>query len=141
MALFRREQLASVRIVDRTHHGDAVDLERQRRAEDRQSVSVVGRPVDRIEHPAEAGPRGAIAGLLELFAEDGVVGKPLGDHLAERALDFQVHLGYEIDRALLVDPQIATEARHLRLAGADHGLDCGREVDGRKRIRHWSPAS
>ena len=46
-----------VGIVDGGDLGDAVDLERERRAEDRQAVREVGRAVDRIEDPA--GPRPA----------------------------------------------------------------------------------
>ena len=62
-----------------------------------------------------------------------MIGKPLGDQRAELALDLEVDLGDEIDRALLVDAHRAAEVRHLHVAGADDRLDGGREKDRRER--------
>ena len=70
-----------------------------------------------------------------------MIGEPLGDHRAELALDLQIDLGDEIDRALLVDAHVGAEPGQLHLAGADDGFDGGGEIEGRKRIRHRSPAS
>ena len=39
-----------------------------------------------------------------------MAGMPLGDERADHALDRQVHLGHQIDRALLVDLERAAEA-------------------------------
>ena len=42
-----------------------------------------------------------------------MIRKALGDELAEHPLDGDVDLGDEIDGALLVDADVAAEARHL----------------------------
>ena len=52
-----------------------------------------------------------------------MIGKALGDERAEHPLDGDVDFGDEIDRALLVDAEVAAELRHLQLAGADDRLD------------------
>ena len=57
-AALGREELLAIGIVDRGDFGLAVDLERQRGAEDRQPVRVVGGAVERIEDPAEPGRHG-----------------------------------------------------------------------------------
>ena len=105
----------------------AVDLERERRAEDRQPVREVRRAVDRIEDPAV--PRGRPRGArrAELLAEHVVIGIPLGHQLAEHALDGEIDLGDEIDRALLPHGEAAAERLELHAAGAPHGLDGGGE--------------
>src|SRR5262245_2648469 len=97
----RSEQFAACRVVDRGDLGHAIELERQRRAEDWQSVGEVRRAVDWIEDPARAFRHHSAS--AEFFAKDGVVGKALSDQLAEHALDRDVHFGDEVDRALLVD--------------------------------------
>jgi hypothetical protein len=56
-----------------------------------------------------------------------MIGKALGDEGTEHALDGDVHLRDEIDRAFLFDLEIAAELRHLELAGADNRLDRGGE--------------
>ena len=71
------EQLLRVRIENRGDLRDAVDLERQRRAEDRQAVRVVRGAVDRIEHPARA--RRATSRAAHLLGEHLMIGKALGD--------------------------------------------------------------
>ena len=110
-----------VGIVDRRDLRHAVDLERERRAEDRQAVREVRRAVDRIEHPARSGRRGRRA--AHFLGEHLVIGKALGDQRAEHPLDGDVDLGHEIDRPLLVDLEVAAELRHLQIAGADDRLD------------------
>ena len=80
------------------------------------------------------GPRGTLGAAAHLLGQHLVIGKALGDQLAEHALDGDVDLGDEIDRALLVDLEIAAELLHLQLAGADHRLDRrGRDRTGRDR--------
>ena len=69
------EQLLAIRIVDGRDLGDAVDFERERRAEDRQAVRVVGRAVDRIEHPARS--RRHRRRAAHLLGEDLMIGKAL----------------------------------------------------------------
>src|SRR5918994_426755 len=46
-------------------------------------------------------------GRAELLGQHVVIGKALGDQRAKHAFDFEVDLGDEIDRALLVDAQRA----------------------------------
>ena len=106
-AAFGREQLLAVRIVDRARDGLAVDLERHRGAEDRNAVRVVGGAVERVEHPAVAG---AGARLPHLLGEHVVIGKSRRDQRAEHPLHFDVDLGDEVDRALLVDAQRRTRS-------------------------------
>ncbi len=125
------EQLAPVRIVDGCDLGDAVDLEGQRRAEDRQAVRVVGRAVERIEYPAGTGRRRGRA--AHFFREDVVIGKAFGDERAKHFLDGDIDFGDEVDRAFLVDLHAAAERGHLHVAGAHDRLD-GRRHE--QRIRH-----
>ena len=101
------EELVAVRIEHRADRRHAVDLERQRGAEDRNAVRVVGRAVQRIEDPAIARLR---AGLAHLFGEHDVIGKALRHERAEHALDFQIDFGDEIDGAFLVDVDVGAEA-------------------------------
>ena len=57
-----------------------------------------------------------------------MIGKALGDQRAEHALDRDVDLGDEIDRALLVDRgRRVPKLRHLHVAGADDRFDGGGE--------------
>ena len=86
-AALGREQLPPRRVVDRADRDRAVDFERERRTEDRQAVRIVGRAVDRVEYPAERRRGLAVAARLELLAQHDVIGKSLGDHRAELALD------------------------------------------------------
>src|SRR5262249_27711657 len=104
----------------------AVDLERQRRAENRKAMGVIVGTVDRIEHPAV---RGALRGglLTELFGENRVIGKALGDHLAEHRLDGDIGLADEVDCSFLGDMESARQERCLNFAGFDHGFDRGTE--------------
>ena len=88
-------------------------------------MGVVRRAVDRIEHPA--GPGRHRRAAAHLFGQHLVIGKSLGDELAEHPLDRHVDLGDQIDRALLVDAHVAAEARHLHVAGAHDRLDRGGE--------------
>ena len=125
-APLRGEQFLAGRIVDRRNLGHAVDLERERRAEDRQAVREVRGPVDRIEHPARARPARSAAPPIS-SREHLVIGKSLGDHRAEHPLDGEVDLGHEIDGPLLVDLEVAAELRHLQIAGAGDRLDGGGE--------------
>ena len=54
-----------------------------------------------------------------------MVRETLGDQRPEHPLDLEVDRGDEIDRAFLVDSDVAAEARDLDVAGAKHGLDGG----------------
>ena len=129
------EQLFPRGIVDGADLSLAVDLERQRRAEDRQAMRVVVRAVDRIEDPAvRRAARGRI--LAELFRKDGVIGKPLRNHLAEHRLDRDVGFGDEIDRSFVRHLEAALDEAHLNLAGLDDRLDGGRE---QQRVLRHSP--
>ena len=66
-----------------------------------------------------------------------MIGKALGDELAEHPLDGDVDLGDQIDGALLVDAEVAAEPRHHGVAGADDGLDGGGEEQRIARGNHW----
>ena len=89
-------------------------------------MRVVVRAVDRIEHPAvRRAARGRI--LAELFREDGVIGKPLRNQLAEHRLDRDVGFGDEIDRAFVRYLEAALDEAHLNFAGLDDRLDGRRE--------------
>ena len=83
----------------------------------------VGGAVDRVEHPA--GSLRDFEAAAELLAENCVRRKSLGDHLAEFTLDGQVHVGHEIDRALLVHPDVLSEVGHHPVAGAGDRFDGG----------------
>ena len=124
---------------------DAVDLEGQRGAEDRQAVCEVGRAVDGVEDPAVPRRR-ARRRPAQLLGQDGVVGETLADEGAEAALDRHVGLGDEVDCALLVDAQVVLAERgELDTAGVEHRFDGGRQEQrvgrGRRRragrLRHW----
>ena len=52
-----------------------------------------------------------------------MVRKAVVDEGAEPGLDGHVHLGDQVDRALLVDPDALSEAGHLHLARVENGLD------------------
>ncbi len=67
-------------------------------------------------------------GPPSLLGEDVVAGMPLGDERANHALDRQVHLGDQIDRALLVNLERAAQRGQLDRAGALDGVDGGGEV-------------
>ncbi len=56
-----------------------------------------------------------------------MIGKALRDHRAEHPLDFEIDLGDEIDRALLLDAHAGAELGHLEIAGAHDRLDRGGE--------------
>ncbi len=130
----RREQLVARGVVHGRDLGDTIDLERERRAEDRQPVRKVGRAVDRVEHPARtAGDRLVPAQFL---GQHAVIRKTLGDELAEHPLDGEVDLGHQVDDALLVDPQVAAEPRHHGIAGAHDRLDGGDHQQGIARGGH-----
>ena len=131
VAALRREELLPVGIENRRRHRHAAHLQRHRAAEDRQPVGVVRRAVDRIEHPAVVRNAIPLPRLLELLAEDRVIGKPLGDQRAEILFDRHVDVGDEIDRALLVDPEIGgAEVLHLHAARVHDGFDRGGEKNG-----------
>jgi hypothetical protein len=98
-ASFGREQLLARRIVDGRELGHAVDLQRERRAEDRQPVREIRRAVDRVEHPART--RRCDRRATHLFGEHLMIRKALRDQRAKHALDRHVDLGDEIDRPFL----------------------------------------
>ena len=84
------------------------------------------------------GPGGIAALAAQFLGQDLMIGKALGDQLAEHALDGEVDLGDEIDGALLVDLKVAAELRHLQLAGTDDRLDRGGEkMAGRRATQAW----
>src|SRR5688572_27509974 len=126
----RREQLASRRVVDGGRFRTPVDFQRQRRAEDRQAVRVIRRPVERIEDPSMRRGRMLVWTAAQLLGQHVVVRKALGDHGAAQLLAFQIDLGDEVDRALLVDTEPGLPARHLDGAGAENDFSCGGEKDG-----------
>jgi len=110
-----REQLVAHRVVHRADFEYTVHFEREARTEDRQAVGEVRRAVDRIAHPNRArGRRGA----AQLLAKHGVRRMALGDERANHPLDGDVHLGDQVDRALLVDAKRAAEGVALKLPGA-----------------------
>ena len=120
-----REELLAQRVVDRRHDRRAVDLEGQRRAEDRQAVRVVDRAVERVEHPAVPRTRRRAGPVGQLFRKDRVGRKPLLDHAPEPALDFEVDLRHQVDDAFLADPHVGPEVRALHRPGVQDGLGGG----------------
>ena len=70
-----------------------------------------------------------------------MIGKPLGDHGAESALDLDVDLGDEIDDALLVDAEVLAEMRHLHFARAHDGFDGRGEEQRCEGVSHRRRAS
>ena len=121
--------------------GCAVDFERQRRAENRQAVRVVRRAVDGIEHPAVMRNLARRTAGAELFTEHGMVGEALRDHRAEPALDLDVDLGDEIDRAFLVDAEIAAEVFELDLSRLHDRFDGRGEQQRLRCVSHRPTAS
>ena len=121
-APFGREQLLAVGVEHSAHDRLAVDLERQRGAEDRHAVGEVGGAIERVEHPA-VGSTGVAA--AELFGQYVVVWKSRGDEGAARPLHLEVDLGHEIDRPLLVHPHHRPEPGALDGAGVGHDFDGG----------------
>jgi hypothetical protein len=97
----------------------------------------VGGAVDRIEHPAGAG--GNLAAAAHFLGEYGVVGKALGDQLAEHAFDRDVDFGDEVDDALLVDLKCLPEAGHHHRTGTLDDFDRSREERRIERhaLRRW----
>ena len=83
-------------------------------------------------------PRAAAADLL---GEHVVIGKALRDQRAEHALDFEIDLGDEIDRALLLDAHAGAERGDLHIAGADDRFDGGGEECGDRGAHAPRPVS
>ena len=94
----------------------------RRGAEDRNAVRVVRRAVDRIEDPARSRRARRRCRPSPRRAPDDRESARRSS-VAEHALDGDVDLGDEVDRAFLVDLEIAAELLHLQLAGADDRLD------------------
>ena len=134
-----REQLPARRVVDRAHHHLPVHLEGERGAEDRQAVRVVVGAVERVEHPAVARANRLVA--AELLGDDLVVREPLGDELAEHALAGEVHLGHQVDLALLPDLQVRSDMVELDLPGGQHGFDGSGVEPGVDRLSGWGYGS
>ena len=138
------EQLAAVRIEDRRDHRHAADLERDRAAEDRQAVRVVGGAVDRIEDPAVA--RDPIAIGRPARTPRRAPNDRESDPRSARGspLDRHVDVGDEVDRALLVDLEVGgAEMRHLhaRRRASTTSIAVARKTR-RNRLRHRrQPAS
>ena len=82
---------------------------------------------------------GGVAGP-ELLAEHLVIGKSLGNHRAETALDLDINLGDQIDDALLVDSELAPEVRHLHFAGTHDRLDGRRQQERLRNVSHRTRA-
>ena len=111
------EQLLARRVEHGRHLRDAVDLERERGAEDRNAVRVVGGAVNRVENPARSGRRQGAA--AELFGENLMTGKASRDEVAEHALNRDIDFRDEVDGAFFFDEHVAlAEALHLQCAGA-----------------------
>ena len=125
-------------IEDGADHRLAVDLEGQRRAENRHAMREVGRAVERVEDPAMGvATRPAVA---ELLGEDVVFGEALGEQRPAHVLDLDVDLGDQVDGPLLVDADAGPETRPLDRPGAGDDLDGRRQVAGIGR-RHEAVAS
>ena len=58
-----------------------------------------------------------------------MIGEALPHHLPKRSLDGQIHLGDQIDRALLVNADVASEPRHHHVARLDDDLDGRRKKE------------
>ncbi len=111
-------------IEDRADDRLAVDLERQRRAEDRDAVREVGGAVERVEHPSV---RPAAVAAAQFLGQDVVLGEARADERAGGLLHGDVDLGHEVDGALLVDLEHRAEAGALECAGARDDFDGGGE--------------
>jgi hypothetical protein len=103
-------------------------------AVERDAVGERLRPVDRVEHPPAAGGARALGLLL---AEDGVVGEPLGDQLAQQPLGAPVGHGDRGAVGLAVDLEAGrAEVLERQLTGAPGQVDGGIEQFGVDRGRH-----
>ena len=132
------EQLAPRRIVDGTHLRAAVDLESERRAEDRQPMCVVGGAVEGIEDPAP--PRRLVQRrfLAQLLRQDIMIRKTLCDHPAAHTLALEVHLGDEIGLSLLRHAEAGLTSFELNRSGTRDDINGCREKNGIRQLRNRS---
>ena len=107
------EQLLARRIVDGRH------LARRRRSSSASEAQKIGRPCAKFVVPSigsntQHGPRGTVGAAAQLFGQHRVIGKPLARSSSRNiALDREIDLGDQIDRALLVDAEIAARTRAI----------------------------
>ena len=124
--------LVVARIVGHAQHDLPHMLERDGDRVDRHPVRIVRGAVERIDVPAvldpPSGPSGDRPALLR---EDGMVGKGCVEAFHDEALGTAVHLGHDVDRALVLD---ATDAAPLVEEQAPRGP---RGVEGhRPEVAH-----
>ena len=108
---------------DRAHDGPPAMQHADRAGEEREAVDEVRGPVDGVEHPDELAV--GLGGAADLLADHAVVGKALGDALAQQRLDGAVGLGNRVGRGsargaglvLVLDDDLAFERVHDALPG------------------------
>ena len=147
-ALRRREQLVQVGCVDDPHDGFAPVLEGYRNREQRKSLTVIGRAVERVDDPAPIA-RG-VAPAAALLAQNGMVGITLRDHAGNQFLALPVgarhhvvDVGFGLDRQP-VAPEVGElySARGLRQLHGEfqqfvvHAIRIRRNTC---RTAEWSP--
>src|SRR3989442_2967650 len=133
-----REQLAARGIENGADLDVAVDLQRERGAENRQAMGVVGRAVERVEDPSVPRRRAIRRAGAQLLGQHVVVRKALRDQRAEHPLALEIDLGDEIDRPFLFDAETRGTPRELDLAGTKDDFGGCREIN---RIRQVSLAA
>ena len=89
--------------------GAAVDHQSEQRAPDRDAGDEGAGAVDGIDDPGEAAGRRLV---LELFADDAVIGEALGEQCADGALGLAVGVGHRVEAGceLVVDGKLGAEA-------------------------------
>ena len=104
----RGEHLVPGRVEDDPDGRHAIDDQPDRDAEDRQAVGVVDGPVERIDDPDPATPRGGRLARLRLVLPGLLgkdrVGRVVGpDRIEDQRLGQVVGLGHDVAGALVVD--------------------------------------
>jgi hypothetical protein len=125
--------LAQERCVNDSHERPCILDERHGHADDRESVQIVGRPIERIDDPAAL-----CAGAAALFGKDGNVGRR-GQDLQDRVFGRAVDPGDVVAGSLTLNGANGTDARD-HLASPQGGLsrqltECDRRWHGRYASR------
>ena len=94
-ALYGGEQLSQIRGIDHTHDRFALVLQGDRDRENGQSLTVIGRAVERVDDPQPFAV--CIAARAALLAQHGVVGETLRDHAGDERLALAVGARHDIE--------------------------------------------
>ena len=132
----RGEHLVPCRVEDDPDGRHAIDDQPDRDAEDRQAVGVVHGPVERIDDPDPATPRGGRLARLRLVLPGLLgkdrVGRVVGpDRIEDQRLGQVVGLGHDVPGALVVDLLEPLVVVHQHDPGPDREIE--REAGARPR--------